>query len=85
MVYPPYFIVRTPTLCVCEGLFWKGRLITCACMQVPSSTYSRLHLSTLCNMEPVHLDEFYATPQQPGPDFRSFGEEHIQVLLKVNT
>ncbi|PVD34960.1 hypothetical protein C0Q70_06241 [Pomacea canaliculata] len=49
---------------------------------VPSSTYSRLHLSTLCNMEPVHLDEFYATPQQPGPDFRSFGEEHIQVLLK---
>ena len=45
--------------------------------------YSRLHLSTLSNMEPVHLDEFYAKNKQPGPDFKTFGEEHIQMLLKV--
>ena len=45
--------------------------------------YSRLHLSTLSNMEPVHLDEFYAKSKQPGPDFKAFGEEHIQMLLKV--
>ena len=44
--------------------------------------YSRLHLSTLSNMEPVHLDEFYTQGSQPGPDYKSFGEEHIQALLK---
>ncbi|KAL8559548.1 hypothetical protein ACOMHN_018711 [Nucella lapillus] len=49
---------------------------------VPPSMYSRLHLSTLSNMEPVHLDEFYAKGKQPGPDYKAFGEEHIQVLLK---
>ncbi|XP_076446493.1 rho GTPase-activating protein 7-like isoform X2 [Babylonia areolata] len=49
---------------------------------VPPSMYSRLHLSTLSNMEPVHLDEFYAKGKQPGPDYKAFGEENIQVLLK---
>lgn len=50
---------------------------------VPPSMYSRLHLSTLSNMEPVHLDEFYVySRHKPGPDYRSFGEEHIQILLK---
>ncbi|KAK7496603.1 hypothetical protein BaRGS_00012255 [Batillaria attramentaria] len=49
---------------------------------VPPSMYSRLHLSTLSNMEPVHLDEFYAYSGHPGPDYRAFGEEHIQILLK---
>jgi hypothetical protein len=34
-------------------------------------------------MEPVHLDEFYTQGKQPGPDYRAFGEEHIQGLLKV--
>ncbi|XP_070197545.1 serine-rich adhesin for platelets-like isoform X2 [Littorina saxatilis] len=49
---------------------------------VPPSMYSRLHLNTLSNMEPVHLDEFYAKNKQPGPDYKTFGEENIQVLLK---
>ena len=35
-------------------------------------------------MEPVHLDEFYAKNKNSGPDFKAFGEENIQYLLKVN-
>ena len=40
-------------------------------------------MSCIEGAEPTPFEEFYRVPNQDGPDFKSFGEECIQTLLKV--
>ncbi|XP_046371993.2 rho GTPase-activating protein 7-like isoform X3 [Haliotis rufescens] len=44
--------------------------------------FSKLHLSCVEGADPMPFEEFYKHPHHEGPDFKSYGEECIQTILK---